>query len=358
MTAEITPVEAQLPSSAQALARAASQRAARSLAGETRRVYGTAMRQFAAFCQRQGFDNLPAEPRTVALFIEERAQAGASGASLDQSLSAIQSAHELAALDSPTSKVLVRRLMGGVRRDLGVAPTGQKAAVTVADLARMVEGLEDLRAQAELDLAQATGQREVAPSVAARKRARGELGRARAQRLIALRDQAVLLLGFSSALRRSNLSALTVEDLEWTDQGLVLTIRRSKTDQEGAGRRLAVPQGRKLCPPSMLRRWLDEAGLTTGPVFRAIDRHGHVSSKTRSPHSIGSIVKQAAARAGLDATRYGGHSLRAGLVTESARARKPLHAIMKPTGHASTDMALRYVREAELFDDRAVEGLL
>ena len=358
MSAEIIPAAAQLPSSAQTLARAASERAARSLAQETRRVYAAAVREFADFCQRHSLVDLPADPRTVALFIEERAQAGASVSSLDQALAAIKSAHELAELDSPTTSTLVRRLMGGVRRDLGVAPTGQKAAVTVADLARMVEGLEDLRAQAELDLAQATGHREVAPSVAARKRARGELGRARAQRLIALRDQAVLLLGFSSALRRSNLSALTVEDLEWSDQGVVLTVRRSKTDQEGAGRRLAVPKGRRLCPPSALRRWLDEASITTGPVFRPLDRHGHLSSKELSRHSIGAIVKQAAARAGLDAKRYGGHSLRAGLATEAARARKPLHAIMKTTGHASTDMALRYVREAELFDDLAVEGLL
>jgi integrase len=358
MATEITPLKPQLPSSAQALARAASQRVAHSLAGETRRVYQSATREFAAFCQRHGFIDLPAEPRAVALYIEERAQAGASVSSLDQALSAIKSAHELAELDSPTTNALVRRLMRGVRRDLGVAPKNQKAAVTVTDLDRMIEGLEARREQADFELAEATRQREVATTATARKKARGALGRARAKKLIATRDGAVLLIGFASALRRSNLSALTVSDLEWTDRGVVLHIRRSKTDQEGAGRRLAVPKGRHLCPPSALRRWLTEADITTGPVFRAIDRHGNLTSNELSRHSIGNIVKQAAARAGLNDRRYGGHSLRAGLATEAARARKPLHSIMKTTGHASTDMALRYVREAELFDDLAVEGLL
>jgi site-specific recombinase XerD len=136
-----------------------------------------------------------------------------------------------------------------------------------------------------------------------------------------LRDRALLLVGFAGAFRRSELVALDVADLEETETGLLVTIRRGKTDQEGTGRTIAIPRGDVACPVKALRAWLDAAAIEAGPIFRPIDKAGTVRASRLTCRSMANFVKAYAARAGFDAGTYSGHSLRSGFLPR-ARARQ------------------------------------
>jgi integrase len=169
----------------------------------------------------------------------------------------------------------------------------------------------------------------------------------------------LLLIGFAGAFRRSELVALDVADLKFQEEGLLITLRRSKTDQEGAGRPVAIPDGTHAdtCPVRALRSWLDSAAISDGPVFRPIRKGGSVTCIRLTGHAVASIIKKYARKAGLPFEVFSGHSLRAGFVTSAARAGEPERRIMRQTGHKSIEMVLRYVRQANAFTDNAVRSL-
>ena len=174
-----------------------------------------------------------------------------------------------------------------------------------------------------------------------------------------LRDRALLLFGFASALRRSELVALEVRDLERTERGLLVTVRRSKTDQEGKGQVRAIPFGRisELCPVRAVEFWFEAAGVTDGPMFRSVSRHGRVGSRL-SARAVAEVVKHYAGRADFEATEFSGHSLRAGFVTSAAEQGKSAERIMDHTGHKSVAIVKVYRRRADAFQDHAGDGLL
>lgn len=306
-------VTRELVTSARAFAEAATSAA-------TRRAYQTAWRAFTAWCADHAAEPLPAAPEAVALYLTHLAEHGRTVASVDLALAAIAAAHRHAGLESPRSAAVVRAVARGIRRTLGVAPT-QKAPVTVPALRAMLAAL---------------------PA--------GRLG---------VRDRALLLVGFASALRRAELVALTLEDVRYTDDGAVLTVRRSKTDQEGAGRVIGVPFGSTpaTCPVRALKAWTAAAGLTSGPIFRGVNRHGQVGGRL-SARGVARVVQRAAAAVGLEAATFGGHSLRAGFATSAALAGKSERAIMAQTGHQSVTIARRYIRQASVFTENAAAGLL
>ena len=135
------------------------------------------------------------------------------------------------------------------------------------------------------------------------------------------RDRALLLIGFAGGFRRSEIVALNCDDVERVRQGLVVTLRRSKTDQEGAGRKVGIPFGRtRHCPVLALDRWLAAAGIDAGPVFRPVDRHGRVASERLSGEAVSLVVKERVAAAGIDPIGFSGHSLRAGFATSAVQA--------------------------------------
>ena len=175
-----------------------------------------------------------------------------------------------------------------------------------------------------------------------------------------LRDRALLLLGFSGAFRRSELVALQVRDLVFTKAGLEVIIRRSKVDQEGRGRKLGIPKSAsaRVCPVRAVRKWLDAAEIASGAVLRGVNRAGVVSRCGLTGRSVALIVKRAVASLGLDPALYAGHSLRSGLVTSAAKAGKSEWSIMNTTGHKSSAMVKRYIRDASLFENNAADGLL
>jgi len=185
-----------------------------------------------------------------------------------------------------------------------------------------------------------------------------DMARAAPDRLKGLRDRALLLLGFGGAFRRSELVALDVADLEETEDGLRVTIRRSKTDQEVQGVTIAIIRGGAYCPIKALRAWLDAAAITDGPVFRPVRKGGKVRDQRLSAKSVCDLVKAYAGQVGLDVAAFGAHSLRSGFLTSAARRGASVFKMRDVSRHKSMDVLQSYVRDADLFRDHAGAGLL
>jgi len=318
--ASLVLVEADQLATLGSMAEAASDYVAAARSERTRHLYRCEWEAFTTWCARHGLTPLPAKPESVAVYIASRAQAGRKVSTIALALAAISQAHQMAGHESPRSSSAVREAFKGIRRTHGSAPT-QKAPVLASQLARIVSCL---------------------PATA-----------------IGTRDRALLLVGFAGAFRRSELVALQLSDLAFDEDGVTVTLRRSKTDQEGQGRKVGIPHGSApgVCPVRALRKWIECGGIASGAVFRSVDRHGRVGSPLAG-RDVARIVKRRAEAAGLDPCTVSGHSLRAGLVTSAAKAGKAAHVIMKQTGHKSVAMVQRYVRDAELFTDNAASGLL
>ena len=175
--------------------------------------------------------------------------------------------------------------------------------------------------------------------------------------VVGARDRALMTIGFMGGFRKSELVALNVDDVQWLKRGLVVAVRRSKTDQEGRGREVAIPKtGGVACACRALRTWLDRAGIgTEGAIFRPIDRHGNVRPTRLSAYAVGSIVKRYVERIGMDPSLYAGHSLRAGLVTSAARAGAAAWQIKKQTGHKSEEVLAGYIRDGDKFANNVAE---
>jgi integrase len=290
--------------------------AARSKSAATIRAYASGWRDFLSFCEQREACALPATDETVAAYLAALADRGAKAATIARRLVVISQAHKAADLPSPTTSSLVSRTHAGIRRSLGTAQNG-KAPAVVDDLKRMLELIPGTR--------------------------------------VGMRDRALLLVGFAGAFRRSELVSLDVADLEFTRAGLVITLRKSKTDQESRSRRIGIPYGSSeaTCPVRSLQSWLDGARIADGPVFRALDRFQRVQMARLSDKSVARIVKRRAFAVGLDPTRYAGHSLRAGLATSAAAAGASERVIMAQTGHRSADMVRRYIRDGSLWRENA-----
>ena len=270
---------------------------------------------FTAWCEARALPSLPATPETVCAYLLDCAE-HYKLATLERRLSSISTAHATASAPNPTKTEMIHQTMKALRRKLGRAQT-QKAPATVEPLRAMLGTLDTSRA--------------------------------------GLRDRALLLLGFAGAFRRSELVGLDVSDLRFVAGGVEVTVRKSKTDQEGEGTIKGIPLGSNsaTCPVRALRAWLAASELVSGALFRPTDRHGNIKPEHLSSAAVARIVKRCAGAAGLDAEAYAGHSLRAGLATAAAAAGVSERSIMAQTGHKSEAMVRKYIRRGSLFTDNA-----
>ncbi len=286
-----------------------------SKAESTLRGYQSDWRAFCAWCEGHGQYPLPAIPETVASYIAECAGRLKVG-SIQRRLNAITEAHRAVGLESPTHSAIVRNTMKGIRRTLGTAPV-QKAPTLTDDIRAMVDATD--------------------------------------AGIIGVRDRALILLGFAGAFRRSELVGLDVADCAFGKDGLTVTLRRSKTDQQGAGRKIGIPYGANpdTCPVRNVQYWTEQAGINSGPLFRSINRHGQVQAGRLSGLDVARVVKKLVERAGLDSAKYAGHSLRAGHATSAAIAGASERSIMNQTGHRSVQVVRRYIRDGNLFRENS-----
>lgn len=236
---------------------------------------------------------------------------------VERHLTAISQAHQLAGHPNPAEDKLVRTVLAGVRRAKGTNQKG-KEPLSPALLRRLLGHCPD--------------------------------------GLRGARDRALLLVGFAGAFRRSELVQLRFEDLRFTDEGLVVTIPRSKTDPEGEGQTVGIPHGShpETCPVRALRAWLDCSNITHGYLFPAIGRwNGVVTAKPIGDHQLARIIKALARRAGLEASDFSGHSLRSGLATSAAAGGASERSVMEQTRHRSLKQVRKYIRRGSLFRDNA-----
>jgi integrase len=284
------------------------------IAPATKRAYRADLDHFRAWG-----GTIPAADAQVAAYLADHA-AVLKVSTLTRRLAAVSIAHDARDLPNPVRTPLVRATMRGIRREHGAAQH-QAKPILREDLFVILAAMGD--------------------------------------RLKDHRDRALLLIGFAGGLRRSELAGTNLLDFDRVREGIILTIRRSKTDQDGVGRKIGIPLGRTIhCPVRALEDWLSAGRIEDGPVFRPVDRHGRVAAGRLSGEAVSLIVRDRMTAAGFDATDYSRHSLRAGFATSATRAGVSTFKIRQQTGHASDAMLSRYVREGELFLGNAASILL
>lgn len=285
----------------------------------TRRAYESDFRHFVAWCQARDLDPLPASIETAVRYFADLADSGLTVATIDRRAAALAYAHRLAGLNNPCTAEPVRAVLRGIRNTIGSA-VKQKAPITAKVLQKLLRKIGD------------TG-------------------------LVDLRDRALLSIGFAAALRRSELVALNLSDIEPHPEGVIVHIRKSKTDQSGKGHSVAIPAGSKLRPTLALGAWVSAASLTDGALFRRVRKGGHVGDRL-TDQSVALIVKSRAKAAGLDPELFAGHSLRAGFVTSALEAGADVLKVMDVTRHTDVGTLKAYDRRAKAFANHAGKGFL
>jgi site-specific recombinase XerD len=320
----LSPLGNAIPPQLAAEIEAARSYRARSKAANTVRAYDSDWRQFEEWCWVRDLEPMPAMPEAVATYLASLAQAGRADSTIGRHLAAIAWHHRQAGQVAPQHRDprdVIADTLAGIRREQRARPTRKKSAILAADLARMIAAAE------------------------------GQSPRA-------IRDRAVMALGLAAALRRSELVALQLADLELVREGLKLTIRHSKTDQEGAGQVIAVPSGKVLKPGPRLNEWLSVRGGEAGPLFYRTDAQGMMTKEPMSDRSVARLIQRYAEKVGLDPAAVGAHSLRSGFLTEAAKAGASLPKMQEVSRQKKVEVLLGYVRDAALFENHAGEGFL
>lgn len=259
---------------------------------------------------------VPADPIVVAEFLAMSSK-NLAVATIRRRAASIGKLHRTLGYPDPCNSEIVRSTIRGVSRHFGLAQN-QAKALTQLELEVIVNSMGN--------------------------------------RLIDLRDRALLQFGFAGAFRRSELVSINCADVEAVDQGLIVSLRSSKSDQYAEGRQVPICFGGTVnnCPVHALNDWMQATDLSSGPIFRAMDKHGNLKTDRLGNEAINLILKKRLRDAGIDPKGYSAHSLRVGYITSAIKAGLPLHAVMKTSGHRSLSTVMRYVRDASLFEHAQV----
>lgn len=325
-----------------ALAEQAKEYASHARSKNTNKSYGSDWRDFEGWCADKGLISLPAISETVSLYLTDRAtnewtkEIKTRGkprtvifqplkiSSLRRRLTSITQAHLAAGLSFDRSHPAIVEVWKGIQNKNGSAQTMKKPLL-----------LDDIK--------------EMLDSIPIEKEGR--------RHLLGYRDRALLLFGFVGAFRRSELVSLTFQDVDFTKEGIVVNLRRSKTDQAGKGRTVPIPFGSNplTCPVRTLKDWLEASELIEGAIFRSINRHGQIQGQALSSHAVALIIKRNVPEE--EQENFSGHSLRAGFVTTAAIAGVPEHIIMRQTGHKRSDTIKRYIRFGNMWQENAASKI-
>jgi integrase len=279
----------------------------------TRKAYQADLKHFQAWGGK-----IPCPPQILADYLVSYA-GQLSIATLQRRLASISKAHTTQGLPSPVSNDLVQMTMKGIRRKHG-KPQRQAKPLMKEDLLHILAGL--------------------------------------GSSTIDIRDRALLLIGFAGAFRRSELVAINCTDLEFVREGLIITLPRSKTDQEGKGRKVGIPYAKgSVCPVKSLQEWMTHADITADHVFRPISKHGNIEPSKLSTNAVSEIIKKHVQNIGLDPQHYSGHSLRAGFVTTCAALGANSYDISQQTGHKSETTLKKYNRPSSLLSHSILKRL-
>ena len=294
-----------------------------SKANNTLRAYKSDFKDFGAFCARHGFDSLPTEPKIVSLYLTYLSK-NSKISTLRRRLVSISMVHKLKGHYLDTKNPIIIENLMGIKRVKGSIQKGKKPI-----LINHLKAIINIIDQQKID----------------------EIKKAR--------DKTIILVGFGGGFRRTEIISIDHEDLEFVPEGVKITIKRSKTDQFGEGMIKGLPyfSNENYCPVINLKKWLELSNIKSGPIFRRFSKGLALTKKRLTDQSVVLIIKDYLNLAGIENTNYSGHSLRSGFATVAAESGADERSIMAMTGHKTTQMVRRYIREANIFKNNALNKI-
>jgi len=290
----------------------------------TVRAYKSDFKDFGLFCAQNGFKTLPSDPKIVSLYLTFLSTKEAKMSTLKRRLVSIGVIHKLKGFYLDTKHPSIIENIMGIKRRKGSIQKGKKP-ILISNLKVLIDVIDE--------------------------KVNEEIKK--------LRDRTIILIGFSGGFRRNEIVSLDYDDLDFVPEGVKIDIRRSKTDQFGEGSVKALPyfDNSKYCPVVSLKKWISISKINSGSLFRRFLKGSKLSEKRLTDQTVALLIKEYLQLAGIDSKNYSGHSLRSGFATSAAEAGAEERSIMAMTGHKSTEMVRRYIKEANLFKNNALNKI-
>jgi len=295
-----------------------------SKAENTVRAYKSDFKDFGLFCAQNGFKSLPSEPKVVSLYLTHLSTKDVKMSTLKRRLVSIAVIHKLKGHYLDTKHPIIIENIMGIKRRKGSIQKGKKPLL-INSLKILIDVIDEYNKED----------------------------------IIKLRDRSLILMGFSGGFRRSEIVSLNYDDLDFVTEGLKIYIKRSKTDQFGEGLIKGLPyfDNKKYCPVLSLKNWIEISNINSGPLFRRFSKSSKLLENRLSDQTIALLIKKYLKLAGINNKDYSGHSLRSGFATSAAESGAEERSIMAMTGHKSTEMVRRYIKEANLFKNNALNKI-
>jgi len=295
-----------------------------SKANNTVRAYKSDFNNFGLFCAQNGFKSLPSEPKIVSLYITHLSSKGIKMSTLKRRIVSIGVIHKLKGHYLDTKHPVIIENIMGIERRKGSIQKGKKPLL-INNLKKIINVIDEYNTE----------------------------------NIKKFRDRSIILMGFSGGFRRNEIVSLDYDDLDFVTEGLKISIKRSKTDQFGEGSVKGLPyfDNTKYCPVLSLKNWIEISKIRSGPLFRRFSKGTKLSEKRLTDQTVALLIKKYLKIAGIDSKNYSGHSLRSGFATSAAEAGVEERNIMSMTGHKSPEMVRRYIKEANIFKNNALNKI-
>ena len=295
-----------------------------SKANNTVRAYKSDFNDFGIFCAQNGFNSLPSEPKIVSLYLTHLSTKDAKMSTLKRRLVSIGVIHKLKGHYLDTKHPAIIENIMGIKRRKGSIQKAKKP-ILINSLKLIIDAIDQQNKQ----------------------------------EIKKFRDRSIILIGFSGGFRRNEIVSLDFDDLDFVPEGLKVNIKRSKTDQFGEGFTKALPyfDSSQYCPVVSLKKWIEISKINSGPVFRRFVKGSKLSENRLTDQTVALLIKEYVNLTGIDSKNYSGHSLRSGFATSAAESGAEERSIMAMTGHKSTEMVRRYIKEANLFKNNALNKI-
>ena len=295
-----------------------------SKAKNTIRAYKSDFNDFSLFCAQNGFKSLPSEPKIISLYLTHLSTKDAKMSTLKRRLVSIGVIHKLKGHYLDTKHPSIIENIMGIKRRKGSNQKGKKPLL-INDLKLLINAIDKYNHE----------------------------------EIMRLRDRSIILIGFSGGFRRNEIVSLDIDDLDFVSEGLKINLKRSKTDQFGEGSVKGLPyfDNLKYCPVLSLKKWIEISKIDSGPLFRRFSKGSKLTDNRLTDQTIALLIKKYLKLAGIESKNYSGHSLRSGFATSAAESGAEERSIMAMTGHKSTEMVRRYIKEANLFKNNALNKI-
>ena len=295
-----------------------------SKANNTIRAYKSDFNDFGLFCAQNGFKSLPSEPKIISLYLTHLSTKEVKMSTLKRRLVSIGVIHKLQGHYLDTKHPSIIENIMGIKRRKGSFQKGKKPLL-INNLKQIINVID----------------------------------KEKIEEIKKLRDRSIILIGFSGGFRRNEIVSLDYEDLDFVQQGLKISLKRSKTDQFGEGLIKGLPyfDNSQYCPVVSIHKWIEISKIDSGPLFRRFNKGSNLSVNRLSDQTVALLIKDYLKIAGIESRNYSGHSLRSGFATSAAEFGAEERNIMAMTGHKSTEMVRRYIKEANLFKNNALNKI-